>query len=199
MPPLPSGQQPAPAGRKQPPGRPVPPPCREGQTLYNQLCQTCHGPAGQGGGDRGPALTTGTFTHGSGDADLFRAIRVRRARDPDGAICRIERHADLAARRLSPQPSGRRADRGRRERDVRPAPSGVEGRCRRRRSAVLRPCRVRELSRSERPRRDRRAGPVERRTTVACGAAAEDRQSERARAAAAAGAAAAAAAPRRRR
>jgi alcohol dehydrogenase (cytochrome c) len=47
----------------------------DGQTLYNQLCQTCHGPAGQGGGDRGPALNTGTFTHGSGDADLFRAIR----------------------------------------------------------------------------------------------------------------------------
>jgi mono/diheme cytochrome c family protein len=46
-----------------------------GQTLFTQLCQGCHGPAGQGGGDRGPALTTGTFTHGSGDADLFRAIR----------------------------------------------------------------------------------------------------------------------------
>ncbi len=46
-----------------------------GQTQYSQLCQTCHGPAGQGGGDRGPALNTGTFTHGSGDADLFRAIR----------------------------------------------------------------------------------------------------------------------------
>jgi alcohol dehydrogenase (cytochrome c) len=45
-----------------------------GQTQYSQLCQTCHGPAGQGG-DRGPALTTGTFTHGSGDADLFRSIR----------------------------------------------------------------------------------------------------------------------------
>ena len=27
------------------------------------------------GGDRGPALTSGTFTHGSGDADLFRSIR----------------------------------------------------------------------------------------------------------------------------
>ena len=46
-----------------------------GQTLYNQLCQTCHGPAGQGGGDRGPALNTGTFVHGNTDADLFRAIR----------------------------------------------------------------------------------------------------------------------------
>jgi alcohol dehydrogenase (cytochrome c) len=57
---LPSGQQPAAA---------------EGQALYTQLCQSCHGPAGQGGGDRGPALNTGTFAHGSGDADLFRAIR----------------------------------------------------------------------------------------------------------------------------
>jgi alcohol dehydrogenase (cytochrome c) len=46
-----------------------------GQTLFSQLCQSCHGPAGQGGGDRGPALNSGTFTHGSGDADLFRAIR----------------------------------------------------------------------------------------------------------------------------
>jgi alcohol dehydrogenase (cytochrome c) len=46
-----------------------------GQTLYDQLCQTCHGPAGQGGGDRGPALNAGAFTHGSGDPDLFRAIR----------------------------------------------------------------------------------------------------------------------------
>jgi PQQ-dependent dehydrogenase (methanol/ethanol family) len=47
----------------------------DGQPLYNQMCQTCHGPAGQGGGDRGPALNTGSFTHGAGDADLFRAIR----------------------------------------------------------------------------------------------------------------------------
>ena len=46
----------------------------EGQTLYNQTCQTCHGPAGQGS-DRGPALNTGTFKHGNADADLFRAIR----------------------------------------------------------------------------------------------------------------------------
>ena len=47
----------------------------EGQTLYNQLCQSCHGPAGQGGGDRGPALNSGTFKHGNADPDLFRAIR----------------------------------------------------------------------------------------------------------------------------
>ena len=47
----------------------------EGQRLYGQLCQTCHGPAGQGGGDRGPALTGTTFTHGNADADLFRTVR----------------------------------------------------------------------------------------------------------------------------
>jgi PQQ-dependent dehydrogenase (methanol/ethanol family) len=46
----------------------------DGQTLYNQTCQTCHGPAGQGS-DRGPALNAGTFKHGNADADLFRAIR----------------------------------------------------------------------------------------------------------------------------
>jgi putative heme-binding domain-containing protein len=47
----------------------------EGRVLFGQLCQSCHGPAGEGAGDRGPALNSGTFTHGSADADLFRAIR----------------------------------------------------------------------------------------------------------------------------
>jgi alcohol dehydrogenase (cytochrome c) len=46
-----------------------------GETLFNQLCQSCHGPAGQGAGDRGPALNRGTFTRGSADGDLFRTIR----------------------------------------------------------------------------------------------------------------------------
>jgi alcohol dehydrogenase (cytochrome c) len=45
----------------------------DGQRLYNQTCQSCHGAAGQG--DRGPALNTPTFVHGSEDADLFRTIR----------------------------------------------------------------------------------------------------------------------------
>src|SRR5687767_3237010 len=71
---LPSGQQAPPAGANNPLAA-SPTAAAEGQTQYNQLCQTCHGPAGQGGGDRGPALNTGTFAHGSGDADLFRAIR----------------------------------------------------------------------------------------------------------------------------
>ena len=46
-----------------------------GETLFSQLCQSCHGPAGQGAGERGPALNSGTFTHGSADGDLFRTIR----------------------------------------------------------------------------------------------------------------------------
>ena len=44
-----------------------------GQTLFNQVCQSCHGPGGQGS-DRGPALT-GTLKNGNTDADLFRTIR----------------------------------------------------------------------------------------------------------------------------
>src|SRR5260370_41335090 len=44
-----------------------------GRTLYDQTCQSCHGPSGQG--DRGPALNTNRFAHGSTDGDLFRAIR----------------------------------------------------------------------------------------------------------------------------
>src|SRR4051794_38099606 len=45
-----------------------------GRTVYDQTCQSCHGPAGQG--DRGPALNTGRFAHGSEDGDLFHAIRA---------------------------------------------------------------------------------------------------------------------------
>jgi PQQ-dependent dehydrogenase (methanol/ethanol family) len=44
-----------------------------GQRLYNQTCQSCHG--GEGRGDRGPALATGTLPHGSSDGDIFRNIR----------------------------------------------------------------------------------------------------------------------------
>jgi PQQ-dependent dehydrogenase (methanol/ethanol family) len=44
-----------------------------GRRLYDQACQTCHG--GEGRGDRGPALTTGKFPHGSDDGDIFRNIR----------------------------------------------------------------------------------------------------------------------------
>jgi mono/diheme cytochrome c family protein len=46
----------------------------DGRDLYNQICQSCHGTSGQGG-DRGPSLSTGTFSHGNTDGDLFRSIR----------------------------------------------------------------------------------------------------------------------------
>src|SRR6188508_516210 len=69
----PSGQQPAPPGTTNPLAASAAV-VAAGQTLYSQLCQTCHGPGAQGG-DRGPALTSGTFTHGGGDPDLFRSIR----------------------------------------------------------------------------------------------------------------------------
>jgi PQQ-dependent dehydrogenase (methanol/ethanol family) len=45
----------------------------EGQRLYNQTCQSCHGPAGQG--DRGPALDASPLAHGDGDGDLFHTVR----------------------------------------------------------------------------------------------------------------------------
>jgi PQQ-dependent dehydrogenase (methanol/ethanol family) len=47
----------------------------EGETLYNQICQTCHGPAGQGS-ERGAVLATATLVHGNADADVFRSIRT---------------------------------------------------------------------------------------------------------------------------
>jgi alcohol dehydrogenase (cytochrome c) len=45
-----------------------------GKTLYAETCQSCHG--GEARGDRGPALASGNFTHGSEDTDLFRTIRA---------------------------------------------------------------------------------------------------------------------------
>ncbi len=46
-----------------------------GQGLYGQICQSCHGAAGQGS-DRGPVLATSTLLHGNADADLYRSIRT---------------------------------------------------------------------------------------------------------------------------
>src|SRR5262245_14016856 len=51
-----------------------PPSVADGKRVFDQACQSCHGPAGQG--DRGPALNRGTFTHGNEDADLTRVIRT---------------------------------------------------------------------------------------------------------------------------
>jgi alcohol dehydrogenase (cytochrome c) len=45
-----------------------------GRAQYDQTCQSCHGPGGQG--DRGPALNTNRFVHGSTDADLIHTIRA---------------------------------------------------------------------------------------------------------------------------
>lgn len=46
----------------------------DGERLFNQTCQTCHGPSGQGS-DRGPSLATTTLAHDNTDADVFRSIR----------------------------------------------------------------------------------------------------------------------------
>src|SRR6185312_17102872 len=45
----------------------------QGEKIFNSTCTACHGPAASGG--RGPALNTGTFSHGSGDYDLYQTIR----------------------------------------------------------------------------------------------------------------------------
>jgi PQQ-dependent dehydrogenase (methanol/ethanol family) len=45
-----------------------------GARTFDQVCSTCHGPAGVGD-VRGPALNTGKFDHGGQDADIFRTIR----------------------------------------------------------------------------------------------------------------------------
>ena len=46
----------------------------DGQRVYNQTCQSCHGTAGEG--DRAPALTTTRLLHGNDDADVFHTIRA---------------------------------------------------------------------------------------------------------------------------
>src|SRR5262245_18842554 len=45
----------------------------DGKRVFDQTCQSCHGPAGEG--DRGPALNAGGFAHGNQDGDLFHTIR----------------------------------------------------------------------------------------------------------------------------
>src|SRR3954470_3176935 len=45
-----------------------------GRQLYNQTCQSCHGPDGQG--DRGPALDRPALAQGDNDGDLFHTIRA---------------------------------------------------------------------------------------------------------------------------
>jgi len=46
---------------------------KEGGSLFRSNCSPCHGLGAHGGG-RGPDLTSGRWTHGSSDSDIFRTI-----------------------------------------------------------------------------------------------------------------------------
>jgi cytochrome c oxidase cbb3-type subunit III len=46
---------------------------KEGSSLFRANCSPCHGFNARGGG-RGPDLTSGAWTHGGSDAELFRTI-----------------------------------------------------------------------------------------------------------------------------
>jgi len=46
---------------------------KEGASLFRSNCSPCHGVNARGGG-RGPDLTSGRWSHGSSDADIFRTI-----------------------------------------------------------------------------------------------------------------------------
>jgi cytochrome c oxidase cbb3-type subunit III len=46
---------------------------KDGASLFRANCSPCHGLNARGGG-RGPDLSTGRWTHGSSDADIFRTI-----------------------------------------------------------------------------------------------------------------------------
>jgi len=87
-----------------------------GRLLYDQTCQSCHGPAGQG--DRGPALNAAVFARGGEDRDLFRTIREgvklgrdiasRKGIDPfrgretaPGPDCRTDAEIDAFVRRTA--------------------------------------------------------------------------------------------------
>ncbi len=46
---------------------------KEGASLFRANCSPCHGLSARGGG-RGPDLTSGRWTHGASDDDIFRTI-----------------------------------------------------------------------------------------------------------------------------
>jgi len=52
---------------------PRPATIKEGASLFRANCSPCHGLNARGGG-RGPDLTSGRWTHGSSDGDIFRTI-----------------------------------------------------------------------------------------------------------------------------
>lgn len=53
--------------------QPNAPVVKEGASLFRANCSPCHGLNARGGG-RGPDLSSGRWTHGSKDADIFRTI-----------------------------------------------------------------------------------------------------------------------------
>ncbi len=64
------------AAQEQPASNPVandPSAIKEGASLFRSNCSPCHGLGAHGGG-RGPDLTSGRWTHGSSDSDIFRTI-----------------------------------------------------------------------------------------------------------------------------
>jgi cytochrome c oxidase cbb3-type subunit III len=64
---------PARPSRSQNPVSDDPSAVKEGASLFRANCSPCHGLSAKGGG-RGPDLTSGRWTHGSSDADIFRTI-----------------------------------------------------------------------------------------------------------------------------
>jgi cytochrome c oxidase cbb3-type subunit III len=64
------------AAQEQPASDPLagdPAAIKEGASLFRGNCSPCHGLNAHGGG-RGPDLTSGRWTHGSSDSDIFRTI-----------------------------------------------------------------------------------------------------------------------------
>jgi cytochrome c oxidase cbb3-type subunit 3 len=62
--------------QEKPPSNPLaadPAAIKEGASLFRSNCSPCHGLNAHGGG-RGPDLTSGRWTHGSSDSDIFRTI-----------------------------------------------------------------------------------------------------------------------------
>ena len=120
-----------------------------GRVVFDQTCQSCHAPGGTG--DRGPALNTGVFGHGSDDGDLFRTIREGLAgtQMPPFRGLTDEQIWQVVAYLRSLSGVARR-------RPAANAPTSAR-QSSVRRDAVLREGRLRQLSPGESTRRDRRA------------------------------------------